>query len=148
MNIKQLERSQKIYSELKSLDAEIIEIEKIALLLVDGNAEVKLNLSVKDTTPKPEKIEIDEEGDIKPVQSGGLSFSILGSSMDMFQRIYGTPGYSTLGTTSQVTKDTGDMSSYDISESLSLNILAILLNEKLDKRTKLIKSLNRIGVTI
>ncbi len=147
MNIQQLERSQKMYTNIKELDAEIIEIEKIAMLLVDGNAEVKLNLSVKDTTPKSEKIAIDEDGDMKATKSGPLTFGIM-SPMAFMQRIQGSRGLWIDDDPLQAKQDNSEKMSYGISENLSLNVLAILLNEKLEKRAKLIKSLNRIGVTI
>lgn len=146
MNIKQLERSQKMYQEVKALDAEIIEIEKIAILVVDGNAEVNLSLTVKDTTPKPkesEKAQFDEDGSLKSTISRGAGFDI----RDPWSSLL--PNYFASSLKSHSLSEHGcNVLKSELSDNLSLSVLAILLDDKLKKREKLIKSLNRIGVTL
>jgi hypothetical protein len=149
MNIQELERSQKIYAQIKDLDAEIIEIEKVAILVANGNAEVNLSLNVKDTTPKKEeseKVEFDEDGSFKSSLGSGLNFrmgiiSPWGTGESLFEKVYGK---------SVIEKEdnSGSKLKACLSENLSLNVLAILLYDKQTRRAKLIKSLNRIGVTL
>lgn len=146
MNIKQLEKSQKMYLEVKSLDAEIIEIEKIAILVVDGNAEVNLSLKVKDTTPKPkesDKAKFEEDGSQRSTPSIGMGFDVRDPWSSLF------PKYFSDSVKNHTVSEQGcSVLRSELSDNLSLNVLAILLDDKLRKREKLIKSLNRIGVTL
>lgn len=148
MNIKQLERSQKMYSDLKILDAEIIEIEKVAILIANGNAEVNLSLNVKDTTQNKEEIAEVEFDEGTPLRSSLGGFSVnMGiitswrTGESMFEKIYGKKAIEKENTSGTNLKAC-------LCENLSLNVLAILLYDKQDRREKLIRNLKRIGVTI
>ena len=140
MNIKQLERSQKIYLEIKKLDAEIIEIDKVAQLIANGNAEVNLTLSVKDVTPKIEETEkVTTYHDPMTTGHGRMNFF---NPFEEMMKSY-------RGISSKITDDNDKtVLTADLSENLSFNVLAIILNDKQTKRKKLINSLKKIGVQI
>jgi len=149
MNIQELERSQKIYAQIKTLNTEIIEIEKVAILIANGNAEVNLSLKVTDTTPKKddkEKVEFDEDVSFKSSLGSGLNFRMgiinpWGTQESLFEKMYGKGAISE-------EKESGTNLKACLSENLSLNVLAILLYDKQTRRDKLIRNLKRIGVTI
>ena len=149
MNIQELERSQKIYAQIKDLDAEIIEIEKVAILIANGNAEVNLSLKVKDISPKKqekEKVEFDEDGSLKTSLGSGMNFrmgiiSPWGMGESLFEKMYGKGAI-------EKEEAPGTNLKACLSENLSLNVLAILLYDKQSRREKLIRNLKRVGVTL
>ncbi|WP_231489871.1 hypothetical protein [Pedobacter sp. Leaf170] len=151
MNITQLEKSQKIYNDIKTLDAEIIELDKVAHIIANGNATVNLSISVIDNTLKESKDKesiLDEDGSLKSdfgsLSSGRISFNpfdeIIRSATSSWPSMSSfAPKVASANSTNLETK---------LNDNLSLNVLAILLYEKQERRKKLIKQLNRIGVTI
>jgi hypothetical protein len=143
MILKQLEISQKVYNEFKALDAEILEIEKVAMLVANGDTEVNLSLNVKDTSVKEpkSKVNFDEDGSL--MKSGQLGFRV-----EMFNpfEMY-TKHLSGLSQLKEEKQPATTLKS-KLSENMSLNILAVLLSIKMEERAKLIRKLNRFGVTI
>lgn len=136
MNLKQLGNSQKMYTDIKALDAEIVEIEKVAMLIADGKAVVKLTMDVTDTSKKPEvkKEDSDYESEVKRYQSfftGGLLYPLTGS-----------------GSPKEEQKKPDNQLKSELSDNLSLNVLAVLLYDKQQKRLALLNKLKRIGVTL
>ena len=146
MNIQQLERSQKIYLDIKKLDAEIIEIDKVAQLIANGNAEVNLTLTVKDITPKIEQKEkvTTEDGSL---QSEILTFEIGGLDLSERMSKLSHSIWGGISSKPHVSENETKLTA-DLSENLSFNVLAILLHDKQTKREKLINNLKKIGVTL
>lgn len=140
MNIKQLEKSQNIYQSIRTLDSEIIEIEKVASLIADGNAEVSLSFSVANKSNlEPSKEE--EEAVFNPENYGlgsilGLTRGVARIEFNPFGRV-----------TTEKKKPDHEIHSI-LSENLSLNVLAVLLFDKQQKRSKLISSLKRMGIEV
>ena len=63
-NIKQIEKIAKAYEQIKKLDAEILQLDKMAMKLADGVGD----LTVRITFNEPEKdgVKFDEDGSILP----------------------------------------------------------------------------------
>jgi Lhr-like helicase len=48
MDLKELEKAQRLYARIKELDAEIISIERLALLASTKKTSIKLSLTIED----------------------------------------------------------------------------------------------------
>ncbi len=73
MEIKKLSKAARLLDQIKALDNEIIELDKIALIVVNDRTEINLNLSVKNLTKEDEdkiRVSFDTDGSLT---SGGHS---------------------------------------------------------------------------
>lgn len=67
MKLEQLERATIIYNDIKELDKEIIAIDKIAMLVANGEIKSTLELKIEDIEKQnddSQKISIDDDGSI------------------------------------------------------------------------------------
>ena len=64
MNIKTLEKASKIIEQIKKLDAEIIELDKYAMKLINSNSEINLTLSFDKENNESDKVNFDEDGSL------------------------------------------------------------------------------------
>ena len=132
MNLKQLQQAAKILEKIKALDAEIIEIDRVALLVANGNSECSFSLNVKDTTPVKEEVEIEEQPR---------------DTMTDFYRRYQL-GILSIISTEPKKEEKGFILNHTLSEENTLRILGILLGDRQQKRDELINKLNKKGVQL
>jgi hypothetical protein len=135
MNIKQLEKATRIIEQVKALDKEIIDIDRQALLVANGEVKIELNIDVTDLAKKREEeeaVKFDEDGSLL---SGEEFKGILRYAVTFHM---GRP------------KDEKKKKGYgaEISETAALQIFGILLYEKQTRRTQLLQKLERIGVDL
>jgi hypothetical protein len=74
MNIKKLEKATKIYEQIKVLDAQIIEIDKFAMLVANSETKSSFELKCKDLGKKKdneEKVGFDADGSLIKGQTEG-----------------------------------------------------------------------------
>jgi hypothetical protein len=146
MTIKQIETASRIAQEIKIIDGEIIQIEKHAMLIANGEVEINLNLKIKDLTKKQEednKVKFDEDRSIITGTWGGMR-----SALDHY-RPYGMRLGVDFGTGCGPTTPTNETSfQQDIKENAALQILGVLLYVAQSKREQLIKKLEKIGVIV
>lgn len=126
-NIKQIEKIAKAYEQIKKLDAEILQLDKMAMKLADGVGD----LTVRITFNEPEKdgVKFDEDGSILP-QNTFNGFMQGGFVPSFMQSIYGIQAEK---------KDDGYSEKLD--ENTALNFLGMLISTKMQLRNELIKSI-------
>lgn len=133
MDIKKLEKATIILKAIKNIDAEIIEIEKTAMLVANNDTESHFLLNVIDNEKPQEEENTEQENQGDPFSefSGLLSFMAFRSS-------------------NKPEKENKNLHSLkcDLSVNATLQILGVLLYEKQTKRNKLINSLKKYGVNI
>lgn len=131
-------------NEIKSIDLEIIKIEKLAIILAENKTETTLELSVNDLTEKESeenKVKIDEDGGFC---RGGYT-SPTNHFMDALNyRIETIMG----GERSDCRVEKKKNYNVKISEYAALNILGVLLGEAQQRRKKLVDSINKIGIEL
>lgn len=141
MKLPQLKKAQKLFERIQELDKEIIEIEKSADLIANKKTDIKLTLKVNDQEEKvkdSEKVTLDEDG--------SLSFGTGGYMDHMRRALY---GFSMLPPPScNPKKECTIKQDYILSDTVAIQVLGVILAEKLEARKLAIKALNKIGVEI
>ncbi len=127
-NIKQIEKIAKAYEQIKKLDAEILQLDKMAMKLADGVGD----LTVRITFNEPEKdgVKFDEDGSILPQNT--FNGFMPGGLVQNFLTSFQTGGF--VGK-----KDDGYSEKLD--ENTALNFLGMLISTKMQLRNELIKSI-------
>lgn len=141
MNIKELKRAQKAIEELKVLDEEILKINNLAQQL--ANKKCKIEFRVEDFDKKYEeenRVEIDENGDLTQQLENAMS-GFNGVPGSMFGISFSYPKNVKLN--SHIKKEY-----WEISDVTALNLLAVLLIEKQDKRKSIVKKLEKLNIEI
>jgi hypothetical protein len=136
MKLKELEKATGMLQDIKILDNEIIEIEKMAMLIANNDTESMFTLQVWDKDKEHEeknKVSFDEDGSL---QSRGSFADYLMSGMLPFV----APKFDKNEHVSTI--------KYDLSVNASMQILGVLLWEKQNKRQSLIQKLNKYGINI
>jgi hypothetical protein len=138
MNIVKLEKATKIYEQIKQLDNAIIEIDRIAMLIANGEVSCSFDLKVNDLTKTEEQCQVgfDEDGSLRsacdPIHPYRLSFSLLGGVLR--------------NTTPPPVNE--NILKAELTENTALSILGVLLCDKQYQRDQLINQLERLGVAI
>ncbi len=131
MNINKLEKANNILNKIKELDAKILEIDKIAMLIANGETKSFLNLSVQDI----DKALVNKDkinygiNHVHPVFSGLFeSINNISHSTPLFEGV-------------ETTYET------DLSENLSMQILGIILHNNQAKKIHFIEQLKKLGIS-
>lgn len=139
MDFKKLEKATKIYGEIKALDAEIIEIDRFAMLVANGEIKSSFTLTVEDVGKKKEdetKVSFDEDGSLV-----GLHKKMMSSLMMPMWFCSGSVSLESENENYHTLKN-------ELSENATLNVLGVLLCEKQAKRRILLNSLDKLGVSV
>lgn len=140
MNITKLEKATKIYEQIKILDSQIIQIDKFAMLVANGEIKSSFELKIEDIGKKKEdeeKISFDEDGSlIKGVPNSSRS-------------IFSAWGFVIPFSSNEIKVNENE---YFLKNELSINatmsILGVLLYEKQAQRQLLLNDLEKIGIDI
>lgn len=141
MELSKLEKATKIFNAIKVLDAEIVELDKVAMIVANGGGESSFELTINGVIVKDEteKVKFDEDGSLilpkeneSPYRSIFLDFAL--------------PSYFRRDEKKEEKNKTVIKNS--LSEKSTMLILGILLEEKKMKRNKYLKQLEKIGVNI
>ncbi|HZW66383.1 MAG TPA: hypothetical protein VFF23_11875 [Hanamia sp.] len=141
MDFKKLERATKIYEQLKQLDKEIIEIDRFAMLVANGEIKSSFELKIDDIGKKKEdsdKVGFDEDGSLIKGTSDSL--------YEQMRRSFYMPILSFGCDTGKETDKNVHLLKNELSENATMSILGVLLQEKQFKRTNLLTQLQRLGV--
>lgn len=139
MDIKQLEKASRLMDKLKTIDADIIEMEKIAHLLASGQSKQSMVLAVTDTSPEtePKKEVLDSDGSLNTGnQSKGFLGSLFGVSFTIDHSI------SSNNTNDKRTKKLD----VQLSDTTALQVLGVLMEQKLKARIEIIEKLKKLGL--
>lgn len=138
MNIKKLEQATKILEKIKLIDREIIEIDKLAIMILNNETKISLELNVENL------IKSEENKDL-------VSFEEDSSHIDM-SRYYKLEIPSSmkrlLGSYQSEPKKQGNTFTQTLSDKLTLQILGTILCEKNNIKDNLIKKLVGFGFSI
>lgn len=126
MNYTKLEKAAKVYEWIKKLDAEIIELEKMANKIADGDKEITVSIKV----PIPKKEEELNRETYDTSLSLGWSFSFDLSAP--------------LRRSARATAPTHDEWSSDIDETAAFHMLGYFLAAKQRKRERLLKQIQEL----
>jgi hypothetical protein len=122
MELKQLDKATKIYSDIQKIDAEIIEIERLASLVANGEVKSSFELKVVDKQKQEVRFrQLTEDGDI--IRPNCVTFDHLHNFPLSILRLQ---NYNNKESKSR----SANTLSSNLSESTTLQILAVLLNEK------------------
>jgi len=143
MDLNKLEKAAKVLIKIKELDKEIIEIERIAMMVVNSETKSNLELRVTSLEPEPEKKThvLDEDGSLK---------NEIGSAWDRINELMMSSlsaplvNYSPLGQKSK----NHSVLEHELSERLTMQILGIILAEKQAIRQGLINKIEHLGIKI
>lgn len=125
MELKQLDKATKIYSDIQKLDSEIIEIERLAAIVSNENIVSYFDLKIVDI-----ELENEEANMIRPLHTLSINEALdqLSKMCDFAKR------------------KLHNHINIKPSESTTLQILAVLLNDKKKRRFDLINKLKSFGV--
>lgn len=134
MDIKSVEKIYNKVAAVKKLDQEIIEIDRLALLIANGNVGVNLSLAIEDFD-KAAKLEAENGSKVNKGLIGGLQFTTL---------------YWTFGGSEPKPPKNEAITEYKqiVSPEVTLQILGTLLGDKVTKRAELIRQLQELGLKI
>lgn len=143
MKISQLPKATEILKDIQVLDKEIIEINRFAMLIANGNTKCSFELNVEDLDKKSKeesKVSFDEDGSLMH-ESPLRHFQTI---MRGFTVEY-DPAYE-FRSTSPFKKESTNSLQKEISDTSSLQILGVLLEEKESKRKSLLSELHKMGI--
>lgn len=130
MNLKKLARAAKLYEQIKALDGEIIEVEKMAMLVANGETKSTFELHIEDLNKN--------EDEAKSVLDDCNTPS--GWMQEMMM------GFRTGGTLKK-TEPSGNKLKSILSETLTLQILGELLFDKNYQRELLVSKIQSLNLT-
>jgi hypothetical protein len=136
MKLSRFEKAQKVYEQVKQLDKEIIEIEKIAGMVANGRNEIKLSIKLNDLEKQKDsdKVKFDDDGSlVMPGQNNNNSFSFL---------VFSSPPRK-----EEERKYTTRLDD-QLTDEATLQVLGVLIMNKNEKRQALIIALQKIGLEI
>jgi len=132
MDIKKLEKATKIYERIRVLDGEIIEIEKNAMLVANGETKSGFELKIENLAGVENS---EEDSDDKNDSGIGGYFT------------FGILGYIERKNNIRENKNESIFKS-DLSVNSTMAILGVLLHEKQHQRQILISKLEKMGVLV
>lgn len=133
MNLKNFDKANKIYQQIKALDAEIIEIEKMAGLIADGG-KCQFDFSCESKSGDKKVSVLDSDGSLidpnNPNKGYSVTFMLWGGS----------------GETKKVENPNLHRMNKCVSESIALQLMGVLIAEKVSARNELVQKLESIKV--
>jgi hypothetical protein len=137
MNITKLEKASKLIERMKEVDQEVIALENLADQIANKRSEIKLTLNVVDLEKKEkgEGVQFDENWSIVKLNNYGIS---------PFGLSWMPAG---LMPSTNTAESKGEKFKQDISDTAALNIIGVLMFEKLEIRKAIFKQLEKIGVS-
>jgi len=154
IKIKDIEKVNSLYKEVKELDVEIISIEKLAILAAKADLRSSLTINYVDLTPKEEtkKNIFDEHGFIKrefttDSENPTAPTSVMVEFRGLFEAMQNFHNPIFRNKTTEITSGVAGKLEIKIKESTILIILEQLMFEKKKQRTQIIQTLKQLGVT-
>ena len=131
ITIKQFERAKKLHDEIVSIDAEIIEIEKLANTVANDNCDLSFGVKVENHSKiKEEKKDFEDEKN---------------SIMSMYGGLFNYSWVSPL-TPKDEHNSHVDKYRFKFTDTDCLKVLSIILAIKYERRNTLLNEINRLGI--
>lgn len=146
MDINNLERANEILLQIKKLDAEIIEIDRLALLAADGEIKSSFKMSICDignVKAESEKAKFDDDGSLISNGTSGSKYTSIFESITFLANNL----RQAQATHAAAVKNTGTLEQ-ELSNSSTLLLLGVLLGDKQSRRRYLIKELKTYGINL
>lgn len=124
-NIKHIEKIAKAYEKIKQLDADILQLDKMAMKLADGVG--KVSVSIQYDEPENKGLKLDEDGSIINETTSFKYGGLMPSFMFDFRP--------------REEQRKGEIYSEELTENMALNFLGMLISTKMQLRNELIKSI-------
>lgn len=121
MNYKTVQRVHKLYEELKALDTEIIQIDKLAVYIANNKASIDLRITAEKNKADQATPVLDSDG------------SLLGAEKRMYQNFFDVPRYAFLTDPTTLPKPDFDLN-YNLPEELCLAVLDVPIRDLNTKR--------------
>ena len=134
MNASKFEKATIAFERIKQLDKQIIEIEKLAMLLADGSTKQSVSISIEDLSESEKGNILDKDG------------SLIGSESISGISLWKVP----YGSVLSIKEDNQNEHKLaePTSEKVMLQILGVLLHEKINERNYLIKQLEKMDIVL
>lgn len=142
MKIKDLAKATEALAKLEILDKDILQIEKVAELIVNSETETSFSFSMKTKDVSKEKqvnIKVTIDSD------GSLSKDFFENPMERFNKIYGVPFG--LWSPEKKKEEKFEKLNFNLSENESLGLLGLMIGIKQRERQTLLDELARYGVS-
>jgi hypothetical protein len=143
MDKKQLIKCNKALRQVEQLDSEIINIEKIAMLVSDGKFESSFELKIRDLSRKDKEKQESLFDKDRSLKSGNIPYEI---SLPLSFFCMGLPYQQK--TQEQEGKKFDFILNPALSESLILRILGLMLTELQQERETLLNELQKHGIKV
>lgn len=139
MDFKKLEKAINIYKDIQAIDKEITDLDRFAMMVVNGDTESSIQLKI---------VDIGKQEDDSPTVSFGEDGSLVRPRLDWgtLFKLRMTP-FSYGSCELKNTSENEHCINYSLSENSMLQILGVLLCGKQEKRKELISQLERLGVS-
>ncbi len=145
MNLKKLESATKAFERIKALDKEIIELDKMAILIAGGDSKQLFELTVENKGKDQKQNVLDADGNL-----------INGSTNDMYEHFRAQMHRSMMhtfvlpfGGICDAGKSVQSNSvKIELSDTAALQILGVLLGEKQNERAQLIDMIKSYGICV
>jgi len=136
MELKKIEQANKLFLSIKKLDAEIIELDKFAQLLLNGGSDTRINLSFEPKKEKKEKVKFDEDG--------SLITGTPTANLSALTYTFSFSGLSGLCSSSDKSEKESELKQ-SISENTMLQVIGVLIGQKNNEREIHLKGLTKMG---
>ena len=133
-HIKKLEQAALIFKKIQILDAEIIEIDKFAILASDYPTECSVELKMKPNTKEAKEKVLDSDGSLIIPREGAIDYSSYRSIFSFMTMPESSAKPSNLTTLNK-----------SVSDSILLGICGVLIAEKRGQRAEYIQELKELG---
>ena len=141
MNFKKLEKATKIYEQIKLIDAQIIEIDRFALLVANGEIKSSFELKIEDIGKKKEdagRVGFDEDGSL--VKKG------LQNTLGLDSYFMPVSWLSRFSNPEQECSKNDHLLKHELGINATMQILGVLLCEKKAMRQSLLSNLESLGI--
>ena len=138
-HIKKLEQAALIFQKIQILDAEIIEIDKFAILASDYPTECSVELKMKPNTKEGKEKVLDSDGSLIIPREVGNSYDSFGDYRSLFSFMPSMLGQASTQPSNLTTLNKS------VSDSILLGICGVLIAEKRGQRAEYIQELKELG---
>ncbi len=139
-----LEKATGILAEIKALDVQISEINKMAQLAAEGEIKASFQLRVEDLAKQKEEAEKQKDG--RDFCSEIQQKSLHSAMEETLRNIVGNHGFVHFGGRGSRTPKSELVLQQDCNEIITLEILGVILGYKLNIRRSLLAELEKLGV--
>ena len=142
INLTKLEKAVKILEQIKVLDKEISEIDRYAMMIANGEVTAKCELKFAKPNEKPNEKPKENDTNINNIlaERYGNNYTPFSLFRDIMRFANDLP--------TETKKEETLLLKYDLTDKLTLSVLAVFLSDKQTERQKLINKIKSLGINI